>query len=323
MALLRLSEKERNVIAVVELQAKLGIAEIAKRTGYRPSTVQYTLKKARERGIITDRRPMIDLNRLGYTHYTIYVALSSEREKLFEQLDTLRSSPEITWLFEIAGRFQYGISITVRHVAAVVAFLDKLSKLFGDNLIERKICTQGYFEYYGRKYLLTKRLKTPRLSFEFNDNALEIDAIDRDILRAMSSAEDRTLQELALRTSIPLATLDRRRKNLEARGIIHSYFHWVNSHALGRICYIFRITCRGAPAGLRKRVFDYAAQERDVIYAIACIGPWDYELGVELEGGTAVIELTQRVCAAFKKEVLSVEPVPVLRYLLIRNFPET
>jgi hypothetical protein len=90
---------------------------------------------------------------------------------------------------------------------------------------------------------------------------------------------------------------------------------------LGRTCYVFRINVRGVPHAFSQRFLGYLESERDVLYVLRCVGPWDYEVGVELERAEDVSELANRLYRQFRDEILSVQPIPILRYLLVRGSP--
>ena len=58
-----------------------------------------------------------------------------------------------------------------------------------------------------------------------------------------------------------------------------------------------------------------------MLFGLRCVGPWDYEIGVELESAQDVSELANRLYQKFREEILSVQPIPILRYLLVRGYP--
>lgn len=282
------------------------------------------MKKLREQGILSERKPIIDLHGLGFHHHTVYLSLASKNEKTTRRLITsLINSPLVTWIFEVAGRYQYAISLTVRDISEVSSFFQFLSEELGEAIIDKAVITQLDFEYYGRRYLLTKKIKTPIIQFHLPTEHHELDQTDDKILDAMVNNEAQTASEISRHAKIPTATADRRRRSLEERGIIRDYFYWINASALGRLCYIVRIRSAGVPQGLKEKLFSFARKEDDVLYAIECFGPWDFEIGVDLESATQVSLFTQRIYDTFQSEVVSAEPVSVLQYLKVKTYPQS
>jgi DNA-binding Lrp family transcriptional regulator len=321
---MRLSSKQRNILGLVELQGDLTIPELARISGYKASTIQYALSSLKEKGILHQRHAMVDLHRLGFLHHTLYFSLASRDEaQTAELLRKIADLPHVIWLFELAGRFQFAVSISIVSGAELPKFIDRFTATARAELVELAVCSQFDFRYFGRRYLLTPRHKTPIIDLDLRSQRVELDPSALLVLFHLAAGKIHTVNEIAKATGIPPATVDRRKRELKEAGIIKAYVHWINVEKLGRTCYLFRINVRGAPLRFTERLFRYMEEERDVLYALRCLGPWDYEVGIELEGASAVAAITTRLYRQFRTEILSIQPIPVLRYLLVRGMPST
>ena len=76
---MRLSTKEADVLAAVELRASMRVDEIREELGYRAHTVRYALSSLRQRQIIW-RLPFINVRALGYTIHNLYIPVGSEKK---------------------------------------------------------------------------------------------------------------------------------------------------------------------------------------------------------------------------------------------------
>ncbi|MCB0337675.1 MAG: winged helix-turn-helix transcriptional regulator, partial [Bdellovibrionales bacterium] len=170
--------------------------------------------------------------------------------------------------------------------------------------------------------LLHKSLVTPQIRFAAPTLKYQLQPEDEALLEALSNTDAVTIQQLSAATGIPGATVDRRKRALEEQGVIRSYVYWIDSSMLGRQMYVFRISTRGFPVGLRDKLFQFAANESLVVYALRTIGQWDFELGVEVSTAQQVSHMTQRIHDVFQTDVVSVQPIPVVRYHKVVGYPK-
>ena len=318
----QLSDKQRVILGLVELQADVTIRELARLSGYKQTTIQYALTSLKNRKVMSERQAMIDLHRLGYSHHTVFFSVAAKDDADTGTLARkVAKLPHVFWLFEMAGRYQFAASISIRSTAHLPQFIDLLGKALGGSLVEIATCSQFEFRYFGRRYLIPKRFKTPILHFNVEEEFTTLDDQSERVLSLLATGEAQTAVQLSQMLGIPPATADRRRRELKERGIIRAYIHWIDPAKMNRTCYIFRINVRGVPHTFSQRFFSYLESERDVVFGLRCVGPWDYEVGVELEQAQDVSELANRLYRYFRDEILSVQPIPILRYLLVRGFP--
>ena len=78
---MRLSDKEKLLLATVERKAGAPMKELTRDTGFREHTIRYHLKRLQERGVVSVKRPSINMNVLGFRHYTLLFSLSSEKQR--------------------------------------------------------------------------------------------------------------------------------------------------------------------------------------------------------------------------------------------------
>src|SRR3954447_8465167 len=96
MSTRKLSATDRLILSAVHLDADRPISAVARLTGVRAHTVQYTLACLRDSGLIR-RRPVIDVHRLGFAQHAFFlnVRLASvgARERL---LGFFSGSPHVS-----------------------------------------------------------------------------------------------------------------------------------------------------------------------------------------------------------------------------------
>lgn len=318
----KLSPRERLLLAVVELGAQLPYAEIARRLKTKEHTARYALLKLQEENIISLPRPIIDWNRLGIIHHSLFFSLGSKgirgREKL---LKVLHADPEVSWIFELGGEFHFGISLSVRDVRAMVDFLKKLSVQFGDVIFSKSLTTQVAFHYYGRRYFSPNIKGRSAVNFCIHQKTpIVIDEVDQAIIKGLTTEQYRSLREFSNRINIPHPTVDRRVRSLEQRGVIRGYFHWIDTDKLGVQRFVLLANARGLSSSFMTELLRYAEEELNVVYLTECIGEWDFEIGIEVDSSHAVSLLTQRLYERLGDSIQSLNVIPILKYFKYRNY---
>lgn len=163
--MIKLSQRECDVIAASELLADAPVGELRRLTGYRDHTIRYFIQRALERKVIA-RRCFINLNALGYSQFQIYFSLASQqKESRIGVIKELTTSEKVSWLGELGGEFQYGVSICVKSVQEVWDFLDDLSEKFGAIFTEKTVAIRVSLSYFGNKYLSNVKRPVQRMSY--------------------------------------------------------------------------------------------------------------------------------------------------------------
>jgi len=320
---MRLSEREKRVLSLVELSAEEALESIALKSRFREHTVRYALQRLGEREVIGSRRPFINLNLLGFLYYTFYFSLASEdQDKKDLLLRKLQSSSSVMWIMELGGDYQYGVSLCARHINEITAFLNRVSLKIGNIFFEKSVTVRLSYTEFGRKYLSEDGDNLPEpLSIHSVQNAKQIDEVDEKILSAMAHYNYRSVKELSRKISIPATTLDRRKKKYEKDGIIAGYHYRVDAVKFGMQVFKLLVYVKGINPHLHKKLFQFSSQHKSVVYFIECVGNWDYELGVEVENARETTLVTQEIYDHFQNDIRTIKIIPVFGFLKYLNYP--
>lgn len=312
---MKLSDREKTILANVELRANASIADLAKRSGVRPTRISYVLKKFSENGIITPT-VFVDMTKLGYSDYVLYFSIASKAgsKHAREFVEFLLSSPYVTWVSELSGSYQYGAAIFAKNVNELVTFFDVLSEKFGDLLQQKAIRLTRTFTRFNRKYL-DPRAEVQSVSFGFSPAQKTIDDIDEKILLALATGGEASLRRVALKNNLALSTCHRRARSLEENGIIAGHLYFIDATQFGSTLFNVLIGTRGLRASLRKALLAWSANHPNVIHFIECVGEWDFEIGVEVQRPEQSTQIVQELFEQFGDEIVHIEVMMILRNL--------
>lgn len=130
--LVELDRLDRRILDVLSGDARLPLAEVARRVGLTKTPVQMRLKRLEEQGVIRGYRAMLDPVKLGLDHVAfVEVKLSDTREKALEAFNrAVMAVAEIEECHMIAGSFDYLLKVRTGDMALYRQVLgEKISSL--------------------------------------------------------------------------------------------------------------------------------------------------------------------------------------------------
>ncbi len=127
-----LDAQDRRILAELTENARIPIAELARRVGLSKTPVAQRIRHLEDIGLITGYRAILSPMKLGLTHVTyVEASLNDTREKALQQFNAaVRAIPEVEECYMIAGGCDYLIKVRSRDMADFRRILaEKLSVL--------------------------------------------------------------------------------------------------------------------------------------------------------------------------------------------------
>ena len=113
---LNLDAQDRKILAELTQNARIPIAELARRVGLSKTPVALRIRQMEEIGLITGYRAILSPLKLGLTHVTyVEVSMNDTREPALQQFNAaVRAIPEVEECYMIAGGFDYLLKVRSR-----------------------------------------------------------------------------------------------------------------------------------------------------------------------------------------------------------------
>ena len=115
----KLDTLDRKILAELTRNARVPIAELARRVGLSKTPVAQRIRHLEQIGLITGYRAILSPVKLGLTHVTyVEISMSDTREAALQQFNTaVRAIPEVEECYMIAGGFDYLVKVRSRDIA--------------------------------------------------------------------------------------------------------------------------------------------------------------------------------------------------------------
>lgn len=310
-SIIRTAPRERTVLVAAQFRAATPISVLKKGTGLRDHTIRYYLHRFREEGVI---RPttFFDPYALGFTQYELFFSLAPTKEETAQRLLAYFEKHErVAYYAELGGSFQYAVTVCVRTVGEMVAFLNELSLKFGSVFFSKAISVIESFSVFRKKYLAPAKAPNDWLSFGSTSPAVTLDALDRSLLMDVVERGLTSHAEISERMNVPRTTVAFRLKRMEESGVIRAYIYLINARRLGILTYKLLLFGRGLERGLYDKLFEFGRAHPSVVNVAHCVGSWDYELTVEVENAREITAVTQDLSARFGASLSQIQTLPV------------
>jgi DNA-binding Lrp family transcriptional regulator len=321
LARTRLTDNEALVIGSAHLQADASVGTISRETGLREHTVRRCLESLRSREIITPYA-VIDVLRLGFTDYGIYFSLS--RNKGAPREDFLRwiiKRPQVAWVAELSGQFQYVVTYVAARAADVSAFLDELTANNTVRIVDKAVATRVGYRAFRAAYLSDRKSSVEEILSLRSERSVEISPADHAILAGISDLRHRSMSELARALKTPLSTLLYRIEKLRADGIIRGFMYRLNLEKLGYGLFRLLIFENGASRAFHKRLLSFCRDNKNIVGLVRCLGSWDYELRVELPDGRDLPALIDELEGEFEGQISRIQVISSLQARKLVAYP--
>ncbi len=309
-----LSEHERAVIAAAQVRANASLRDLARDAGLRPSVVQYTLRRLRERGILGRKKAAVSRAAIGQIDHLMYFSLTtSERKKRTQFLSGLKSSTAVSWIGELGGNYTLGATLSCRSNVEFHREWCALAGKFQEAITNRSFAIRLSLLSLNRRYLCAS--KTRSIELRASPTLVELDQTDDKLLLSLTTSDWDSLRDVARQTGIPLSTLARRIGRLEELGVIAGYYYLIDREPLGIETYKLMITVRSPSQTISSSLKRYTESHPRLTMYIECCGGWDYELTAEVESGSEIPLLVEDLHDHLAGGVSTIQVVPIFRYL--------
>lgn len=318
---MRLSEKERNIIACTELNAEMSARKIGKTCGYKDHTVRYSINNLINRKIIR-AIPFINIYPLGYSYYNVFFSISVKSTKAKNDfLNHLINSPRVTFLAELGGDFQYELSICAKNPQTVLSFLKELSLKHGNIFFEKSISFRVSANRFNRSFLADKKIPISSISFGNQTNPTNIDELDHKILIALSTDNFTSRRSLAKTMKLPFGTLENRFKKLQEKDVLPKMIYSVNPELCNIQSFKLLIYTKGISDKLSNKINLFAKKHPNIFYIIESLGAWEYEFGVDVENRSDILNISQELYEELGSDINNIKVLSIFRRLKFSLYP--
>ncbi|MBD3354378.1 AsnC family transcriptional regulator [Candidatus Woesearchaeota archaeon] len=288
---MKLDAKDKKILKALDENARYPLSKIAKKALTSKQVVDYRIKSLKKRKLLKGFSTAIDISKLGYSSYTVYIlfqSITKEREK--EIIDFIVQHPFTRWCVSCAGEYDLAFTITASSTNHFNKTLKEILNFIGDNLNEYETNTILDFRDYSLSFFFDNYVPRTVMSEAAKDKIVKIDKKDIEILKLLQKNARIPLIDIAKQLNISADTVNYRIKSLKNKKLIVAYTPSINYNILGYNWYQLLMHLKNITEPEEKRLLKRLSTTKGIRYITRCIGKWNFEIHLVVKNNAELKE---------------------------------
>lgn len=280
---MKLDKKDKQLLTLLYLNSRMSFTQLGRELKLSSSAVERRLRQLKEAGVISLLFADVNLAKLGFKGYRIYLKFDVFDDKTEKEVIKLFETYQRTlWGVVCEGAYDVLWRIVARDEREVEDALNLVTEKFGKSIVEKSVATTTYQTYLSWNRALEGE-RHPEFPLEKVAPAEKLDKSDMIILASLYNNSRATTVGIAQSVDLTPDAVTYRIKKLTENKFIFGYTSWFDAKKLGFEYYKILISFRGMTQEKEKKFLDFCLEHNNVIFLNKCIGSWDIEVDVIVE----------------------------------------
>lgn len=316
-----LSKTQRDIIRCVLHRGALSAEKLSALVPYKPHVIRRCLAQLIEEQVIR-KTIFCNVYRLGFTPNNLHFSLASKEIKAKRRiLEFISHHPRVSWCAELTGELNYELTFLARSCRDFSLFVDELSDKFGDVFEEKSLGIELSHNYFGYKFLSDLAVAIPVISFEESESHHLLDAVDADLLRALSEQGGAPLSQIADKLKISTNTLQYRKERLKKNGVLLEEVFFLNRNNIQTTMLNASVSVSRGDKRFREALMRFSATHPNILCCHRCVGAWDYKIAIVGDSRDEVHAAVDVLANQFGSNISNVRTAILMKDLKDDFFP--
>lgn len=301
--------KDRKLLFELDRNSRRTLNELGKKIGLSKNSVMYRIENLKQQGIIKSFHTILDVGKLGYTGYRLYLSLQGvTKNKEKEIIDFLIKQKIVTWLVSVDGKYDLAMLILIKDIKELTEFWNSLFDKYINFIGERNLSIMNSSEYYSRSYLLEKEKNNEKLKFISEpSNEKFVDKTDLKILNYLSYDANISIVDLCSKTKLNPKTIISRIKNLEKNKIILGYKAVFDLEKISYQYYKIHFRLHNTTSEKLNNLHNFVFSHPNIIYKNEIIGGDDLDIELQVKSVSELRNILETIKEKFGQLIFDYE----------------
>lgn len=294
-----LDKKNRHILYELDKNCRQSYNQIGRKVNLSKNSVRYRINSMQKVGIIKKFHTLINIGKLGYMGFRIYLNLQNTSPKKEEEIiNYLKSLSNVTWIASLDAEYNLGLFIVVKSISEIHDFWDTLMEKYINYFDNRLMTIITNSTYFSIGYLVDMERNDYEI-LTITSQDLSVDELDRRILELLVKDANLSVVDMASKLKKTSKTIIQRIRTLEKKKIIVAYKAFLDFEKLGyhhvRISFILSKVTKQ-----KEREFkQYARYHPNIVYSESYVGGDDIELGVHVRDNAHLRKILREIREQF------------------------
>ncbi len=296
---------DQRILFELDRNARIPETKLAKIVGRSKESIRYRLAQLKQKGIIQRFTIWIDPTKLGYSSSKIYLHLANKPQQKENFIQRVKKDKHLFWLGIAEGSWNVGLTYFVQSTKEFFDLKNELFSEYKDLILDSHTAVLVNVNC-GEKAFFYPTEKTWKTIFN-QPERLEIDEIERKILKELFLNCRISLIEIARKSSSTVDIVRNRIKKLEEKGIIFRYTIRIDHNLLGHEFYKTFLYFKNLTKRDEQKLMEYTRKNSKIIYLVKQISPWDIELEIMCDNYQEYLHIINDLTREFVDAINKIE----------------
>lgn len=313
---------DKKILYELEVNSRRSLGKIAKKVRISKQTLHYRIQRLVKEGVISGFITAMDLAKLGYVNYEVWMQLSElslkKKEKFIEQLI---KHDHVRWVSSCSGKFDVAIAILAENLVQFNLIFKNILRRFPGYVKNYYVSISYELYSYPRTHLLKEGKERKSAFLGGEPTRIELDEADLKILNLLAKNSRIETIELAKKAGVAPNTVRAKIKRLETEGVIQAYTILAQPTKLGIQNYELLINTQNLTEKKERQMEGYCLHNPYVTFLLKVVGKWDIDINFDCYGNEQLQTFLTEFRSRFADIIKDFEFIQILHFHKFDYYP--
>ncbi len=291
----KLDLKDKKLLFEMDFDSRRTYAELARKLRMSKRGVEYKINNLEKKGIISGYSPIINLQRLGYSYFRIFIKFQNLTKKIKSDIESyVRNRKKVGWFIWYHGFYDAGFTIWAKTVTEFKEEANEFYFKFHKNILNRLESISSEVNFYKSRYLLGNSSED-KIRIEEKSKEIEIDELDKKILRLLVHDPRLSLVNLSEKLKEQPKRISYRIKRLCKEKVLLAIRPVVNHEIIGKIYYKVFIYLTNVSKEETRNLEENLEKDPRVIYNVKALGTGDLDIELMVDSNQEFFDFIEKL----------------------------
>ena len=323
---IRLDLKDRKILHWLSEDARMPCTKIARKIGLSRDAVKYTIKKLERKGVIQGYVSVINITKLGYNNFHIFLHLNKLNKEIKDRLiGILKSHPFINVIIEFSGKYDLEVGVAARSIEELDIILTKVTEDISQYLQKSDILiiSRSYERrVFPKSFLDVKEDVKIKKPGKESGKELKLDKADLNILQMLSKNSVQPLYEIGRLAGLSADAVNYRIKKMISRGVILKHIPIINYSAMGYTVYVVLMNIQNLVKEKENKLEYFLKNHKNMLWAVKTIGKFNLMMYICVKRSDELHKTLIQMRELFSPDITDYETLIAYEEYKYTYFPE-
>ncbi len=315
---------DRKILFELDFNSAAPLSLIAKRLKISRQSLSHRIFVLQNKGVLGSSIGIFDSAVVGFFWYRIiFKLINADKKQKTDFFSYLKTNKNTLWVGELGGDADCIANFAAKNTSEFNLIYEDLIFKFGK--IIKELVVLPYVDVYdlNRAYFCPTVSGRQEFyhSMKLNENLI-LDKINKDIIKEYCKGKISSNVKVGYSLNVSDNTIRNRVKEMKKNNFLLGFRQFVNPSRYGYVVNFLFLELNNCDEISEKKLYDYARNNKNVIYITKHIGKWRIGLEIETTSTYEFYSIFSEIKSVFKDIITDFDHFLLIKDHKIRYFPE-